>query len=124
MRIQWGDISESAKSIALNVNTISLGCIECHGQDHERPKRSIEEPIDIGELTFDTETGREMIDFTEKIYYKTKRDLFHWKDQVYPMAATTVRKLKRMMIQFDGNIEQILKVSKGSFQIKKKSLTF
>ena len=104
MRDQWSDISNSAQSIALTITTVRPECVKC------RRRRSLEQPHSIGELTFDSEAGRQMIDMTEQVHNETKHALYDFKDNTFPLAARSVRHIQRFLMEFQGNVDQLQKV--------------
>ena len=104
MRDQWSDISNSAQSIALTITTVRPECVKC------RRKRSLEKPHSIGELSFDSEAGRKMIYMTEEVHNETRHALYDFMDNTFPVAARSVRHIKRFLMELQGNIDQLQKV--------------
>jgi len=104
MRDQWSDISNSAQSIALTIKTYKPECVKC------RRKRSLENPHSIGELSFDSEAGRKMIDFTEEIHNETRHAVYDWKDNTFPRTAKSVRHMERFLLEFQKNMDKLQNV--------------
>ena len=105
MRDQWSGISNSAQSIALTIKTYKPECVKC------RRKRSLENPHSIGELSFDSEAGRKMIDFTEEIHNETRHAVYDWKDNTFPRTAKSVRHMERFLLEFQKNMDKLQTVN-------------
>ena len=80
--------------------------------DTPREKRSLRKPHSIGELSFDSEAGRQMIDVTEQVYNETKHALYDFKDNTFPAAAKSLAHVERFLMELTGNIVQLQNINK------------